>query len=107
MYPNLVPQETVVLREGKYSSQSVERLVVGDIVEVKFGDRVPADIRVLQASGFKVSGAELYSVPTSNVAGNRTSLIPTLPRLWKEFWIKSQLKLNPSKNTHYYHTSVY
>jgi len=29
--------------------------VVGDIVEIKFGDRVPADIRVLEARSFKVT----------------------------------------------------
>lgn len=27
--------------------------MVGDILEVKFGDRVPADIRVISAHGFK------------------------------------------------------
>ena len=31
-----------------------EELVVGDIVEIKFGDRIPADIRVLEARSFKV-----------------------------------------------------
>ena len=31
-----------------------EELVVGDVVEVKFGDRIPADIRVLEARSFKV-----------------------------------------------------
>lgn len=31
-----------------------EELVVGDIVEIKFGDRVPADIRVISAQGLKV-----------------------------------------------------
>ena len=36
-----------------------EELVVGDLVEVKFGDRVPADIRVLRAQGFKVDNSSL------------------------------------------------
>ncbi len=36
-----------------------EELVVGDLVEVKFGDRVPADIRVLKAQGFKVDNSSL------------------------------------------------
>ena len=27
---------------------------MGDIIYVKFGDRVPADIRVIEAQGFKV-----------------------------------------------------
>ena len=31
-----------------------EELVVGDIVEIKFGDRIPADIMVLEARSFKV-----------------------------------------------------
>ena len=33
-----------------------EELVVGDIIEVKYGDRVGADIRVIEAHGFKVRG---------------------------------------------------
>ena len=35
-----------------------EELVVGDVIEVKFGDRVPADVRVVSAHGFKVSHEE-------------------------------------------------
>jgi sodium/potassium-transporting ATPase subunit alpha len=31
-----------------------EQLVVGDVVEIKGGDRIPADVRVISASGFKV-----------------------------------------------------
>lgn len=34
-------------------------MVVGDLVEVKFGDRVPADIRVIKAQGFKVDNSSL------------------------------------------------
>ena len=48
-------QATVVLREGKYHATAVERLVVGDIVSVKFGDRLPADIRIITSAGFKVN----------------------------------------------------
>jgi sodium/potassium-transporting ATPase subunit alpha len=33
---------------------NAEELVVGDIVYVKFGDRLPADIRIIEAKGFKV-----------------------------------------------------
>ena len=33
---------------------AVENLVVGDVVDVKFGDRVPADIRILSSAVFKV-----------------------------------------------------
>ncbi len=31
-----------------------EELVLGDIVEIKFGDRVPADLRILSAQSCKV-----------------------------------------------------
>ena len=34
-----------------------EDLVVGDIVYVQFGDNIPADIRVVESSGFKVDNA--------------------------------------------------
>jgi sodium/potassium-transporting ATPase subunit alpha len=33
---------------------NAEELVVGDIVFVKFGDRLPADVRVIESKGFKV-----------------------------------------------------
>ena len=36
-----------------------EELVVGDVITVKFGDRMPADIRVIECHGFKVCRAIL------------------------------------------------
>ena len=47
-------QFALVIRDGEKLNLQAEQLVVGDVVEVKFGDRIPADIRVLQAHGFKV-----------------------------------------------------
>ena len=43
-----------MLRAGKHVNMAVERLVVGDVVDVKFGDRIPADIRIIASAGFKV-----------------------------------------------------
>lgn len=34
-------------------------LVVGDIIEVKFGDKIPADIRMIACQGFKVDNSSL------------------------------------------------
>lgn len=44
-----------MVRNGEKLNVPAEQLVAGDVVEVKFGDRVPADIRILSAHGFKVS----------------------------------------------------
>ena len=44
----------IVIRDGQKSNIMAEELVKGDLVEIKFGDRVPADIRVVSAHGFKV-----------------------------------------------------
>ena len=54
-FKNMVPQFALVIRENEKLNVQAEELVVGDVVEVKFGDRVPADIRILSANGFKVS----------------------------------------------------
>lgn len=37
----------------------VENVVIGDIVEVKGGDRIPADIRIIWAAGLKVDNSAL------------------------------------------------
>ena len=44
-----------MFRDGEKVTIKAEELVVGDIVEIKFGDRVPADVRILEARSFKVS----------------------------------------------------
>lgn len=44
----------MVVRQGDKLNVKAEELVVGDVIEVKFGDRVPADIRVISCHGFKV-----------------------------------------------------
>ena len=58
-FKNMVPPLAVVIRNGERKSVKAADLVVGDIVEVKFGDRVPADIRVLKAMSFKVDNSSL------------------------------------------------
>ena len=50
----MIPQEATVMRDGAKIQINAEECVVGDIVFVKFGDRIPADIRVIESMGFKV-----------------------------------------------------
>lgn len=47
---NLLPSECVVLRNGHISKIASNQLVVGDIVLVNLGNKVPADIRLLHVS---------------------------------------------------------
>ena len=54
-FANMVPQYALALRDGEKVSVKAEDLVIGDIIEIKFGDRIPADIRVIECRGFKVT----------------------------------------------------
>ena len=58
-FKNMVPQYALCLREGEKINTKAENLTLGDVVEVKFGDRIPADIRVVEAQGFKVDNSSL------------------------------------------------
>lgn len=44
----------MVIRNGEKIQISVENVVVGDLVEVKGGDRIPADLRLISSHGCKV-----------------------------------------------------
>ena len=58
-FKNLVPQYAVVRRNGEKITVKAAELTLGDIVDIKFGDRVPADLRVIEARGFKVRDLSL------------------------------------------------
>merc|ERR1712004_494741 len=58
-FKNLVPQYALVIRNGEKIEIKAEELTIGDIVEVKFGDRVPADLRVIECRNFKVDNSSL------------------------------------------------
>jgi sodium/potassium-transporting ATPase subunit alpha len=52
-------QFATVLRDSEKLTLRAEDIVLGDIVEVKFGDRIPADIRIIESRGFKVDNSSL------------------------------------------------
>uniref|UniRef100_A0A803JH68 Sodium/potassium-transporting ATPase subunit alpha n=1 Tax=Xenopus tropicalis TaxID=8364 RepID=A0A803JH68_XENTR len=58
-FKNLVPQQATVLRDGEKFQINANQLVVGDLVEIKGGDRVPADIRIITSQGCKVDNSSL------------------------------------------------
>lgn len=52
-------QFATVIRQGEKLTLRAEDIVLGDVVEVKFGDRIPADIRIIECRGFKVDNSSL------------------------------------------------
>jgi len=58
-FKNLVPQFARVYRDGKKVDLEAKMLTLGDIVEIQFGDRIPADVRVMESKGFKVDNSSL------------------------------------------------
>uniref|UniRef100_A0A672JPZ0 Sodium/potassium-transporting ATPase subunit alpha n=1 Tax=Salarias fasciatus TaxID=181472 RepID=A0A672JPZ0_SALFA len=50
---------TMVIREGEKMHINAELVVQGDLVEIKGGDRIPADLRVISSSGCKVDNSSL------------------------------------------------
>ena len=68
-FKNLIPKTCTVIRAGQKLTCPVEELVVGDLVEIKGGDQIPADIRIVSSHGLKVDNSSLTgeSEPQSRV----------------------------------------
>lgn len=47
---DLLPTETVIIRDGDTTKTTASNLVVGDIVVLSAGNKVPADMRIIEAS---------------------------------------------------------
>uniref|UniRef100_A0A7S2USP6 Cation-transporting P-type ATPase N-terminal domain-containing protein n=1 Tax=Fibrocapsa japonica TaxID=94617 RepID=A0A7S2USP6_9STRA len=60
LFAENVPEEANVLRNGKWLLMDYGSIVRGDIVKIKEGDIIPADIRLLKCSpDMKVEGAAI------------------------------------------------
>lgn len=55
----MAPQNCFVIRNGEEKQIPGSELVPGDIVKVQGGEKVPADVRVLESSDLKVNNASL------------------------------------------------
>ncbi|KTF75832.1 hypothetical protein cypCar_00028621 [Cyprinus carpio] len=58
-FRNLVPQQALVVRDGEKKVITANEVVAGDLVEVKGGDKIPADLRIIAAHGCKVDNSSL------------------------------------------------
>ncbi|MBF0355588.1 MAG: HAD-IC family P-type ATPase [Alphaproteobacteria bacterium] len=68
---NMMSQTAMVSRDGQRQGIDASLLVPGDLVHLKSGDRVPADLRLMQASALQVEEAALTgeSVPIDKHTG--------------------------------------
>ncbi|ETL79604.1 hypothetical protein F442_20460 [Phytophthora nicotianae P10297] len=58
-FKNMLPQQCTVVRDGVNQTIPAEELVVGDLVWVRNGDKVPADLRILLCNNLKVENSSL------------------------------------------------
>lgn len=58
-FKNFLPPKSVVRRDGKLNEIDAVNLVVGDVIEVKLGDKIPADIRLVSNQKLKVDNSPL------------------------------------------------
>ena len=69
-----------VIRDGQTVIILRREIVCGDIVEIKAGDEIPADLRIIQADGIKVNNSYLtgeseYQALDGDVADSGTPLL--------------------------------
>jgi len=69
-FKNFLPPQALVRRDGRASQLDASTLVVGDVIEVQLGDKIPADIRCVEVSKLKVDNSSLTgeSEPQSRTA---------------------------------------
>jgi len=71
-----ITEKTHVIRDGKEEFIDVAELVVGDVVVLKAGDKIPADIKFLESRGVTVDESiltgESISVAKNTEADDKT-----------------------------------
>uniref|UniRef100_A0A915EEG3 P-type Cu(+) transporter n=1 Tax=Ditylenchus dipsaci TaxID=166011 RepID=A0A915EEG3_9BILA len=58
-FQNLLPSKCNVIRNGNESTISAEELVVGDIIKINSGTKVPADARILHGTQLKLETSSI------------------------------------------------
>jgi sodium/potassium-transporting ATPase subunit alpha len=58
-FKNFLPPKSVAHRDGKLSEIDAATLVVGDVIDVQLGDKIPADLRIISNQKLKVDNSPL------------------------------------------------
>jgi magnesium-transporting ATPase (P-type) len=74
----MLSPSAMVLRDGHYREIPAEQLVPGDLVQLRAGDRVPADLRLLTLRDLRIDEAALTgeSVPVEKSEGSVSATTP-------------------------------
>jgi len=56
--------EALVVRGGKRQKIDAEKIVPGDIVQLRSGDKIPADVRIIKAKNFRIEESPLTGEST-------------------------------------------
>ncbi|QVW34193.1 plasma-membrane proton-efflux P-type ATPase [Geobacter sulfurreducens] len=69
---NKLAKQALVLRDGKFTSLDARNLVPGDIIKVKIGDMIPADIKLIDGEFLQADQSALTgeSLPVAKKAGD-------------------------------------
>lgn len=76
---HMLSLHTIVIREGKYKKIPAKNLVKGDVVLIKTGDKVPADLRLFKTHNLQIqesilTGESLPVEKSSEVVAAKTEL---------------------------------
>ncbi|KAF7398681.1 hypothetical protein HZH66_006578 [Vespula vulgaris] len=58
-FKKMVPTFATTIRDGNKMRIGTEELVLGDLVEIKLGDKIPADIRIIKCNGLRVENSSI------------------------------------------------
>ncbi|OXA57033.1 Sodium/potassium-transporting ATPase subunit alpha [Folsomia candida] len=69
-FKKMAPQTVTVIRSGQRIQLDSTEIVVGDIIELNYGDKLPADVRIIECQSFKVDNSSITgeSDPQSRTA---------------------------------------
>jgi sodium/potassium-transporting ATPase subunit alpha len=58
-FKNFIPPRALVIRNGNETAIEASKLVPGDLIRIKGGENIPADIRIIECHEMKVNNASL------------------------------------------------
>ena len=80
---DMIGSQVTVKRDGRWVEVNSEELVAGDVITLKAGDRVPADLRLIRARDCFVSQSVLTG--ESGIQEKSWEISPWIPRTLREY----------------------